>query len=88
VRVERRAAIHQLVRALFNLHVGVLASTERAVIIAGGNVWHAVYRFDGPGFQCWDFFHDQDNPEWYEELISDQLVSTAEVVGKIRRMCG
>lgn len=88
MRVERRAAIHQLMRSMFKLRVGVLASAERVIIIAGENVWHVVYRFDGRGFACWDFFEQGRNPQHYDAIVSDRLLSTTEVVGRVRRMRG
>jgi hypothetical protein len=71
---------------MFQLGVGAMSSTERVVIVAGDSVWHAVYRFDGPGFACWDFFSAERNPEVYQERVSDRLLTTQEVTGRIRRM--
>jgi hypothetical protein len=88
MQVERRAAIHQLMRDLIGLRVGAVANADRAVIVTGENVWHAVYRFDGPGFSCWDFFEHGRNPKEYDAVVSDRLLSTADVVGRVRRMRG
>jgi len=86
--IERRAAIHQLMRDMIGLRVGAVASIDRTVIVAGDNVWHAVYRFDGRGFACWDFFEQGRNPQHYDAIVSDRLLSTTEVVGRVRRMRG
>jgi len=47
-----------------------------------------VYRFDGRGFACWDFFEQGRNPQHYDAIVSDRLLSTTEVVGRVRRMRG
>jgi len=85
--VERRAAIRQLCRELFPLRVQVVTQPGRSAIVTGGGVWHAVYRFDGRGLGCWDFFHESRNPGEYSGMVSDQLLTTNAVVERIRRMC-
>jgi hypothetical protein len=62
-------------------------TTDRIVIILPtGEAWHAVYRFDGSGLGCWDFFHDSRNPERYDRMVSGQHLRTGEVIDRVRRM--
>ena len=87
--VERRAAIRQLMREVLILRMSALVSTERLIIvIPSGDTWHAVYRFDGAGFACWDFFHASRDPQAYDTVVSDRLLRTNEVMEHIRRMRG
>lgn len=89
MRVERRAAIRELLRELFRIRASAVATTERIVaVLPSGEAWHAVYRFDGPGLGCWDFFPQSRNPDSYDLMVSDQLRTTREVVALVRRMIG
>lgn len=90
--VESVAAVRQLLRELSSHGIKASGGSDQVVIQIGieSECWCAVYRYDGKGFRCWDFFPNAKDPGpgKYSKQIADRLLSTTEVVGHVRRMRG